>query len=92
MSKNLNVKDISKPIKENAYRETQNSCPFLIASFVSRKKSFGQREKKVTKIKSLLLENSLDTINNRKNNNLLYNVVSTFSQMEYCRLLSSVHK
>ena len=32
-----------------------------MASLVSRKKSFGQREKKVPKINSLLLENSLNT-------------------------------
>ena len=42
-----------------------------MASLVSRKKSFGQREKKVPKINSLLLENSLNTINNRRNNNIL---------------------
>ena len=47
-----------------------------MASFVSRKKPFGQREKKFSKIKSLLLENSLNTINNRRNNNILYKVES----------------
>ena len=47
-----------------------------MASLVSRKKSFGQREKKVPKINSLLLENSLNTINNRRNNNILYKVKS----------------
>ena len=54
----------------------QKPCPFLMASFVSRKKPFGQREKKFSKIKSLLLENSLNTINNRRNNNILYKVES----------------
>ena len=43
-----------------------------MANFVSRKKPFGQREKKVPKIKSLLLENSLNTTNNRRNNQILY--------------------
>ena len=47
-----------------------------MANFVSRKKPFDQREKKVPKIKSLLLENSLNTINNRRNNNILYKVES----------------
>ena len=47
-----------------------------MASFVSRKKPFGQRKKKVPKIKSLLLENYLNTINNRRNNNILYKVKS----------------
>ena len=44
--------------------------------FVSRKKPFGQRERKVPKIKSILLENSLNTINSRRNNNILYKVKS----------------
>ena len=43
-----------------------------MTSFVSRKKPFGQRKEKVPKIKSLLLENSLNTINNRRYNNILY--------------------
>ena len=47
-----------------------------MARFVSRKKSFGQREKKVPKSKFLLFENSLNAINNRRNNNILYKVES----------------
>ena len=47
-----------------------------MANFVSRKKLFDQREKKVPKIKSLLLEISLNTMNNRRNNNILYKVKS----------------
>ena len=47
-----------------------------MANFVSRKKLFGQTEKKVPKIKSLLLENSSNTMNNRRNNNILYKVKS----------------
>ena len=41
-----------------------------MANFVSRKTPFGQRDKKVPKIKSLLFENSLNTINNIRNNNI----------------------
>ena len=47
-----------------------------MASFVLRKKPFVQRQKKVPKIKSLLLENSLNIINNRRNNKILYKVES----------------
>ena len=47
-----------------------------MANFASRKKLFGQREKNVCKIKSLLLENSLNTMINRGNNNILYKVKS----------------
>ena len=47
-----------------------------MANFVSRKKLYGQREKKFPKIKSLLLENSLNTMNSRRNNNILYKVKS----------------
>ena len=47
-----------------------------MTSFVSRKKLFVQRKKKGPKIKSLLLENFLNTINNRRNNNILYKVKS----------------
>ena len=47
-----------------------------MASFVSRKKQFGQREKNVPKIKSLLFENSFNTIDNRRNNTILYKVES----------------
>ena len=47
-----------------------------MASFVSRKKQFGQREKNVPKIKSLLFENSFNTIDNRRNNTILYKVKS----------------
>ena len=47
-----------------------------MANFASRKKLFGQREKKVFKIKSLLLENSLNTMINRRNNNIQYKVKS----------------
>ena len=45
MSKSLNAKDISKLTKENVLRQTQESCPSLMTSFVSRKKPFGQRKK-----------------------------------------------
>ena len=44
--------------------------------FVSRKNPLGQREKKVSKIISPLFENSLKTINNRKNNNRQYKIAS----------------
>ena len=74
--KSLNALDISKLIQENVWRETQKSCPSLMTSFVSRKKLFVQRKKKGPKIKSLLLENFLNTINNRRNNNILYKVKS----------------
>ena len=58
------------------YKERHKSCLFLMASFVSIKKSFSQGERKVPKIKSALLENSLNTINNRRNNKKLYIVES----------------
>ena len=47
-----------------------------MTSFVSRKTPFDQRQKKVLKIKSLTFENSLNIINNKINNNLLYKVQS----------------
>ena len=49
---------------------------FLMTSLVSRKKLFSQREKKVPKIKSVLFEKSLNTINNWRNNNILYKIES----------------
>ena len=47
-----------------------------MARLISRKKRFCQRNKKVPKIKSLLLENSLNTNKNRRNNNILYKLNS----------------
>ena len=54
MSKNLNAKN-SKLIQERIKRYTK-VVSILIASFVSRKKPFGQRKKYVCNIKSLLFK------------------------------------
>ena len=69
-------KIISKLIKENGKREKQKSCSFFNGKFCFEKDTAQPKREKSPKIKSLLIQNSLNTITNRRNNNVLYKVES----------------